>query len=419
MVDTAARWAVGAALSPLSGMATPEEQLLGQIEDVWAIVHKEQTMLTNTNWDAYSYEQMRDMLQDAAASQVGEQGMALARLADTALIATDRVVMATKGLPEFWRGPAADNAQATLGRHSTGGEAVGAFLHSIASAMDHAVSALSNAQHSMPTPIDPAAAQNAGPAIDVASSQLETQALKNEQKEQAVAVMRQYERELGRAYDQVQKPSTLPPGATTGWDADVHRLTHADQASGAGTWRAASALGSSRPAAATGSPAAGGAPAGTASSGARSTDLAGTPSALSNPTSGSMSTFAASTTDPDAAAGRAGTGDRTGVGSGRGGGGMSGWRALTGRGSVPGLLAIGRLGSTRSGSQGERSSATGLGRRLESAPGMGAPGAGRIGEDDDEHRNKMPQDAQLFTFSDQQPLAPPVIGDWSQGGQRG
>jgi hypothetical protein len=46
-------------------------------------------------------------------------------------------------------------------------------------------------------------------------------------------------------------------------------------------------------------------------------------------------------------------------------------------------------------------------------PGTGAGGRGQRGEDDPEHRNKMPQYENLFAPDIDEVVAPPVIGDWA------
>jgi hypothetical protein len=397
-----------AALAPVEVDELELERVRQALDGLWHKYFSSSTVPGPINWRNYSHQDLWDMLHsNAKVGQVGEQSDTVGDMAMAALTATIEVDENSVALAYFWQGQAADNARATLNRHTRGGAELHSFVSSIANALMLAAQALSRAQRTMPAPVRADDATGVGGVAGLVLSgppgwfgggevgKCVANQAATDGKEQAVAVMEAYERDLHDAYRQVTPPSTLPPGVKPPPDLDDEHGTNTGrpvivrrdpsrtgQGAGAG------------PAAAQPSPAGSAAP-----------DVrADVTEMLAGPTDISMGTSAASAAGlsvlpPD----------------GHGAGGAALWRDLTERGGLPGLLSGGGAPGGP-GARAGRPGVTGLGKRAGGLPGIGVPGARSPDDEDSEHHNKMPHNQQLFAFTDGQVLAPPVIGDWSRAG---
>jgi hypothetical protein len=234
----------------------------------------------------------------------------------------------------------------------------------------------------------------------------------------AVEVMQRYEKDLQDALAQITPPAKLPPGPNNG--AVEGPIAVTDPSSGRrGAGPALNDVGLAGPARSSPSSATAGLPAGTTgASGVSAFD----------PATGRSGTSLASVGGPSAVTSAAGSTGSTlggGLGVGRGFGGSGGgmpWRELTGRGALAGVMP-GLLSGGLPGGAGRSASGTAAGRGAGGlstrgaggAPGMGSGGRGQgqRGEDDAEHRNKMPQGENLFVVDSDEVVSPPVLGDWA------
>ncbi|MFL6145087.1 MAG: hypothetical protein ACJ72N_24880 [Labedaea sp.] len=384
------------------------ERVRQALDVLWHKYFSSSTVPGQINWRKYSHQDLWNMLHsNAKVGQVGEQSDTVDDMAMAALTTTVEVDQNIGALSHVWRGQAADNARATLDRHTRGGAELYGFVSSIANALMLAAQALSQAQRTMPAPVRADDATGAGGVAGLVLSGppgwfgggevgkcLANQAAADG-KEQAVAVMEAYERDLHGAYRQVTPPSTLPPGVGPPPDLGDEHGTNTGRPVIVRRHPGRTGQGAGAAPAAAQPP-----PAGSAAPGVR-TDPAETPA---GPTDISMGTSAASAAEPSVLPSDA-----------HGAGGATLWRDLTERGGLPGLLSGGgRPGAPRV--RAGRPGVTGLGKRAGGLPGIGASGAGSPDDEDTEHHNKMPHNQQLFAFTGGQVLAPPVIGDWSKAG---
>nr|QEO73930.1 hypothetical protein [uncultured bacterium] len=217
-----------------------------------------------TNWNAYSHEQLYEMVHSGAdPGQVGQQSDVLRQWAESARETTDEVDREHRETPSFWRGAASGNALGVLDQHRQGGTEATTFIASLSEAMDRASAALSEAQRTMPAPVPADAitaaggdigasaasagaigARGVGAAIDGAAGALGYQpGVENKvnsaaqgigtfvgagvsglaasvasarAKAQAVAVMQRYEASLRDADAGITMPAMLPPAGPGG-----------------------------------------------------------------------------------------------------------------------------------------------------------------------------------------------------------
>jgi uncharacterized protein YukE len=423
------------------------------VVDTWRGFQGLPTVPGGTNWSCYSHEQMIGMLDtNANASQVGDQCHVIREMAGTALDTTEQISRESQNLSRDWQGLACERALRTLDEHHRGGTELTGFLESVTTALDLAAEALERAQCTMPprVPVDQFVdvGEDIGKAVGVhlvgrevgrilgaGAGGFVARIADAHQKTQAVEVMRRYELDLQNAFSQITPPTIVPPG-----DGPPIREVRRQITS-------PSALVES-----TGSPTPGGMPSASASENTTRGEPAGPTSADLHPADPARGSTVSS-------ASVAGTAARVGL-DGRPVGTPIPWQDLIGRSALrvilPELLAAGRPGAEaplsgrrglaarngmagaaavsgrgagsladwrKTGSVGHRpgtptpvpprggGTAVMGGRGAGPVPGIGIPGAGRRGDQEAEHRNKMPRGDNLFAF-DEPLLPPPVIGDW-------
>lgn len=216
--------AVTTALGPVGPLASLTGTLTNALDSVWADFFGAATPPGGTNWNAYSHQQLYQMLWQQAdvgdvssvAAEWGRHSAALTGFAD-----------ALRGqgaaLRSNWQGKAADLAANRLAELSDRIWNVGARAGAVQKAVDNAGDALALARNTMPPPPpDPltlmTSAVGAGPlpplqAVAVGAARLFTfDATAGAAKAEAVRVMQRYEASLSNSGHQV---APAQAGATT------------------------------------------------------------------------------------------------------------------------------------------------------------------------------------------------------------
>ena len=236
--------AVTAIVSPDGPLGTLSKTLTDGLDSVWAGFFSSPTPPGGTNWNAYTHEQLYNMLWEGAdvadvgtvAAEWGRHSTALTEFADA---------LRTRGqaLPSYWRGQSAELAEDRLLELSDRIWNVGARAGTVEKATNDAADALALARKTMPKPPpDPmtlaTSAVGAGPmnplsAVLVGGARVFTaDATAGVSKAQAVQVMQRYEASLRSSGNQVV------PGQTDGppRNYDVDGSTGAASASGGGAF---------------------------------------------------------------------------------------------------------------------------------------------------------------------------------------
>jgi hypothetical protein len=235
--------AVTGVLSPDGPLSALTGTLTDALDGVWAAFFASPTPPGGTNWNAYTHEQLYQMLwQDAdvgdvstVAAEWGRHGSALTGFADA--LRGQRLAMQS-----HWEGQAAELATGRLGELSDRVWNSGARAGTVQKAVTDAGDALALARNSMPPPPpDPltlmTSAVGAGPmspleAVLVGGARIFTaDAVAGVSKAEAVRVMQQYESNLNNSSRQVVPPG---PDATTPTTYGPDGTTSLASAAGAG-----------------------------------------------------------------------------------------------------------------------------------------------------------------------------------------
>jgi hypothetical protein len=148
---------------PVGALAQP---LVTTLRNVWEGYFGVPIPAGTTNWNAYTHQQLYDMLwQNADVGDVGsvadEWGRHSSALGDNA----DALRTQQSALTENWSGQAAEPASARLGQLSTRTSGIGTRAATVQQATQHAGDALATARNTMPSPPgDPTGVAVAGAA---------------------------------------------------------------------------------------------------------------------------------------------------------------------------------------------------------------------------------------------------------------
>lgn len=215
-------------LQPLEGLA---DAVRGALHGVWTDLAAPDAPAQSTNWDAYTHEELHEMLQQdadvadvsAVAAEWGRHSSALAAHADA--LQNQRAV-----LQASWQGTAADRATELLGQLRDRISAIGMRAAAIQQASQAAGDALAFARKSMPPPSPdpvgfglpapppapaPALAPGTGGGVGFAfgavavgqTDMFTTNAMTMGAKAEAVQVMRRYESGLYDSDQGIKPPS--------------------------------------------------------------------------------------------------------------------------------------------------------------------------------------------------------------------
>jgi hypothetical protein len=231
--------AVTAIVSPDGPLGTLTKTLTDALDGVWAGFFSSPTPPGGTNWNAYTHEQLYNMLWEGAdvgdvstvAAEWGRHGTALTEFADA-------LRSQGQALPSSWRGQSAELAEDRLLELSDRIWNVGARAGTVEKATNDAADALALARKTMPKPPpDPmtlaTSAVGAGPmdpvsAVLVGGARIFTaDATAGVSKAQAVQVMQRYETSLRDSGNHV-----VPGTDGTSRNYDVDGPTSAASASG-------------------------------------------------------------------------------------------------------------------------------------------------------------------------------------------
>src|SRR4051794_2623567 len=234
--------AVTAIVSPDGALGTLSKTLTDALDGVWAGFFSSPAPPGGTNWNAYTHEQLYNMLWEGAdvgdvstvAAEWGRHSTALTDFADA-------LRSHGQALPSYWRGQSAELAEDRLLELSDRIWNVGARASTVEKATNDAGDALALARKTMPEPPpDPmtlaTSAVGAGPmnplsAVLVGGARIFTaDAAAGVSKAQAVAVMQRYEASLRNSGNQV-----VPGQADGPRNYDVNG-TSAASASGGGAF---------------------------------------------------------------------------------------------------------------------------------------------------------------------------------------
>jgi hypothetical protein len=215
--------AVTSVLSPAGPLASLSLTLTDSLDGVWAEFFGSPTPPGGTNWNAYTHQQLYDMLwQDADVGDVGTVAAEWSRHSTALTEFADALRGQGDELRSNWLGRAADLAADRLAELSDRVWNAGARAGTVHKAANDAGDALALARNTMPPPPeDPmtlaASAVGAGPmpplqAVLVGGARIFTaDAVAGAAKAEAVRVMQRYESSLHNSSNQVV-PSR--PGAT-------------------------------------------------------------------------------------------------------------------------------------------------------------------------------------------------------------
>jgi hypothetical protein len=215
--------AVTSVLSPDGPLGTLASTLTNALDSVWAEFFSSPTPPGGTNWNAYSHEQLFDMLwQDADVGDVGTVAAEWGRHSSELNGYADALRREAAALRENWQGRAADLAADRLAELSDKIWNAGARAGTVQKAASDAGDALATARNTMPPPPpDPmtlmTSSVGAGPlpplsAVLVGGARLFTaDAVAGASKAEAVRVMRRYESSL---LDSSHQVAPAQPDAT-------------------------------------------------------------------------------------------------------------------------------------------------------------------------------------------------------------
>ena len=216
--------AVTGVLSPDGPLGTLTRTLTNALDSVWAEFFASPTPPGGTNWNAYSHEQLYDMLwQDADVGDVGTVAAEWGRHGTELTGYADALRREAAELRGTWQGRAADLAADRLAELSDKIWNAGARATTVGKAAGDAGDALATARNTMPPPPpDPmtlaTSAVGAGPipplqAVLVGGARVFTaDAVAGVSKAEAVRVMQRYESSLHNSSRQVVPAR---PDATT------------------------------------------------------------------------------------------------------------------------------------------------------------------------------------------------------------
>jgi len=228
--------AVTAIVSPDGSLGTLSKTLTDTLDGVWAAFFTSPAPPGGTNWNAYTHEQLYNMLWEGAdvgdvstvAAEWGRHSTALTEFADA-------LRSQGQALPSYWHGQSAELAEGRLLELSDRIWNVGARASTVQKATNDAGDALALARKTMPEPPpDPmtlaTSAVGAGPmdplsAVLVGGARIFTaDATAGVSKAQAVQVMQRYEASLRDSGNQVVPGTDGPPRS--------YEMTSAASASG-------------------------------------------------------------------------------------------------------------------------------------------------------------------------------------------
>jgi uncharacterized protein YukE len=421
-IGDGAEKAAKAVVAPVADLATDAaHKIQRELTEMWRGLFGSPIPPGTTNWNAYSHDELYNMLHvNADVDHAGQQSSVLDGLGRSAHDCAEEVDRQHRTVSEFWRGKASGAFGVVLGEHRTGGAALAEHTSALATAVTHASEALSRAQRQMPAPVDAGEATQRGAvaggvsgglagglpgaalgaATGAGSSWFGSSLLAANKKAEAVEVMQRYEQSL-RSAEPPQAPEKLPPGTRIVVQNPEQRPV---------------VRSGSEPAARTprpGDPVPTGGPTDTrfgdprSSSASSGGGVAGGPAADTILSRTDMS--GAATLPPGNSTASASAGLATGQ-DGRASGHPVGWRDLVGNarpGQVSGVDGGPGAGQNPAVAGSARGAAQ-AGRTAPGLPGVGAPGAGSRRTEDEEHRNRMPRNSKLFVL-DEKP-SPPVIG---------
>ncbi len=233
--------AVTAVLSPDGPLGTLTNTLTNALDSVWAEFFGSPTPPGGTNWNAYSHEQLYDMLwQDADVGDVGAVAAEWGRHSTALTEYADALRGEAATLRSNWQGRAAELAADRLAELSDKIWNAGARAGTVQKAASDAGDALALARNSMPPPPpDPmtlmTSAVGAGPmpplsAVLIGGARLFTaDAVAGVSKAEAVRVMQTYESSLRNSGHQVVPAR---PDATTSRTYGVDGLEGTTSAAG-------------------------------------------------------------------------------------------------------------------------------------------------------------------------------------------
>lgn len=231
-------------LSPDGPLGTLAQTLTNALDTVWAEFFGAPIPPGGTNWNAYTHEQLYQMLwgDDADVGDVSTVAAEWGRHSDALTEFADALRGQRDALLGNWQGRAAELAGDRLGELSDKVWNVGARASTVQKAANEAGDALALARNTMPTPPpDPmtlmTSAVGAGPmnpveAVLVGGARVFTaDAVSGVSKAEAVRVMQRYEQSLQNSGSQVVP---VPPDATSSRSFGVDGSTSAASAAGAG-----------------------------------------------------------------------------------------------------------------------------------------------------------------------------------------
>jgi hypothetical protein len=207
--------AVSGVLSPDGPLASLTRTLTDSLDGVWAEFFGSPTPPGGTNWNAYSHQQLYDMLwQDADVGDVGTVAAEWGRHSNALTGYADALRSEGEALRSNWQGRAADLAAERLAELSDRIWNAGARAGTVQKAANDAGDALALARNTMPPPPpDPmtlaTSAVGAGPlpplqAVLVGGARVFTaDAVAGASKAEAVRVMQRYETSLHNSGQQV------------------------------------------------------------------------------------------------------------------------------------------------------------------------------------------------------------------------
>lgn len=234
-------------LSPDGPLGTLASTLINALDTVWAEFFASPTPPGASNWNAYSHQQLYDMLwQDADVGDVGTVAAEWGRHSSALTEYADALRSQGDALRSNWQGRAADSAADRLAELSDKIWNAGARASTVQKAASDAGDALAVARNTMPPPpADPmtlaSSAVGAGPlpplsAILVGGARIFTaDAVSGMSKAEAVRVMQRYESSLRASSHQVVPAR---PDATTSRNYEVDGMdgtTSAAAVSGGGS----------------------------------------------------------------------------------------------------------------------------------------------------------------------------------------
>jgi hypothetical protein len=244
--------AVTSVLNPDGPLGTLTGTLTNALDSVWAEFFGSPTPPGGTNWNAYSHQQLYDMLwQDADVGDVGAVAAEWGRHSSSLTEYADALRREGDALRANWQGRAAELAADRLAELSDRIWNAGARAGTVQKAANDAGDALALARNTMPPPPpDPmtlaSSAVGAGPmpplqAIVVGGARLFTaDAVAGVSKAEAVRVMRRYEASL---YDSGHQVVPAQPDATRSRTYGVAGLNGSTSPSGASAGGPSAGLG--------------------------------------------------------------------------------------------------------------------------------------------------------------------------------